>query len=338
MFENLKKLCELDGISGREDAVREEILRQIAPYCDCRVDNLGNVIAFKKGKQKPKNKVLLSAHMDEVGMLVTGITPDGMLRITTVGGIDPKVIVGRAVTVAGKYPGVIGTKAVHMQNAEERSTPTPLESLYVDIGAEDREDAEKAVRPGDTVCFRGEYRAFGDGRIKAKAIDDRFGCALLIELIKGELEYDAFFTFVTQEEVGLRGAKVASFSVAPDIALVFEATTAGDLSGVEGAKRVCALGGGPVVPFMDRSTIYDRGLYALAFSLADKNGIPCQTKTMVAGGNDAGAISLSGRGARVLSISAPCRYLHSPACVIDREDAENALRLARLLLPAAASL
>ena len=338
MLENLKKLCSLDGISGREDAVQEEILRQIAPHCEFKIDNLGNVIAFKRGKQRPKNKLLLSAHMDEVGMLVTGITSDGMLRITTVGGIDPRVIIGRCVTVAGKYPGVIGTKAVHMQEAEERAKATPVDKLFVDIGAKDKEEAEQLIRLGETVCFTSEYREFGDGRIKAKAIDDRFGCAVLLELIRQELEYDTVFSFVTQEEVGLRGAKVASFGVAPDIALVLEATTAGDLAGVEGAERVCRLGGGPVVPFMDRATIYDKGLYDLAFSLAEQHGIPCQTKTKVAGGNDAGSISLSGKGARVVSISVPCRYLHSPSCVIDREDAENALRLARLFIDKAAEL
>lgn len=338
MFENLRQLCELDGISGREDSVREMIISLIDPFCDWHVDPMGNLIAFKKGKRTPKNKLMVSAHMDEVGMMVTGVTEEGMLRLATVGGIDARVILGRAVRIEGKIPGVIGTKAVHMQSAEERGKATPVDQLLIDIGARSKDEALSHVHLGDSVCFYSDYMEFGDHKIKAKAIDDRFGCAAMVELLCSELEYDLTCTFVVQEEVGLRGAKPAAFSVNPDIALILEATTAGDLAGVEETKRVCSLGKGPVVPFMDSATIYDRELYQLAFSIAKEHEIPCQTKTAVAGGNDAGAISVAGNGVRTLSISVPCRYLHSPSCVIDQRDAEYAMRLMKLFLERAAEL
>ena len=154
---------------------------------------------------------------------------------------------------------------------------------------------------------------------------------MMIDMIRSELEYDTFFVFNVQEEIGLRGSRVSAFSVAPDFAIVLEATTAADIDGVSGAKRVCSLGNGPVVSFMDRSTVYDKELYNLAFDIAAENNIPCQTKTMIAGGNDAGAIHISRGGVRTIAVSVPCRYLHSPSCVIQWSDLENSLSLVKKL-------
>lgn len=338
MTENLKRLCEINGISGRETAVADEIERQISPYCTCRRDNLGNLIAFKQGKKRAKHSLMLSAHMDEVGMIVTDITSDGMLRFSPVGGIDPRVIIGRCVLVGDGVPGVIGTKAMHMQTAEERSTAVKCDQLFIDIGATDKEDAAQYVERGESVCFDSEFLSFGNGFLKGKAIDDRFGCALLIELIRSKLEYDTNFVFCTQEEIGLRGAKAAAYSVNPEFAIVCEATTAADIAGVEGEKQVCALGKGAVVGFMDHRTVYDRELYRLAFETAKERDIPCQTKTMVAGGNDAGAIHTSRGGVRTLAVSIPCRYLHSPSCVIRQDDMASCLELVRALIPRIQSL
>lgn len=333
MKEQLRKLCQINGISGREHKVREEILSQISSYCDdLHVDPLGNIIAFKKGKKTPKQKLLISAHMDEVGLIVTGITSDGMLRFATVGGIDARVLVGRSVLVGNSIPGVIGTKAVHMQSAEEKAKATPVDQLYIDIGAKDKEDALQYVSLGESVCFQSEPVEFGNNCLKAKAIDDRFGCALMIQLLQSELPCDLYCSFVVQEEVGLRGAKVAAHDICPDIAIVLEATTAGDLAGVEELKQVCSLGKGPVIPFMDRATIYDYDLYQFAMETAKQHHIPCQTKTAVAGGNDAGAFSISCGGIKTVSVSVPCRYLHSPCCVINWEDAENSLALVQAML------
>ena len=323
MLENLERLCHLNGISGREKAVADEIERQISGYCECRRDNLGNLIAEQRGKKRAKHKLMLSAHMDEVGMIVTGITTDGMLRFSTVGGIDSRVIIGRGVTVGNSLPGVIGTKAVHMQSAEERDTAVNADNLFIDIGAKDKADAEQTVALGESVTFDSPFLRFGSGFVKGKAIDDRFGCALLISLIRAGVEYDTTFVFCTQEEIGLRGAKAAAYSVNPDFAIVCETTTAADIAGVTAEKQVCALGRGAVVSYMDKSTMYDKALYDLAFQTARELEIPCQTKSMVAGGNDAGAIHVSRGGVRTLAVSIPCRYLHSPSCVIQEADMQS---------------
>lgn len=334
MFNNIKKLCEINGISGRESLVANEVVNQIKDIADSyHVDNIGNVIAFKKGKATPKNKIMLSAHTDEVGMIITGVTDDGMLRLATVGGVNSKVILGRSVYIYEKnIYGVIGTKAVHMQTADERKTAVEEDKLYIDIGAKDKEDALKHIALGDSVSFIGDYEEFGDGFIKAKAIDDRAGCAILIEIMKKDLEFDTYFAFSTQEEVGLRGAKVASYTVRPDIAIIVETTATGDVSGVTGADRVSVVGDGAVISYMDHSTIYDKGLYDLAFKLGKEKNIACQTKTKISGGNDAGAIHVSHEGVRTVAVSIPSKYIHSPASVVKKDDViatyEMALALA----------
>ena len=332
MINQLKDLCLLNGISGDETAVSDYIISQIKDYAEVKTDNLGNVIAFCKGKKTPKNKVLVSAHMDEVGMIVTYVNSDGTLKISSVGGVDPRVVFGRRVLVNGKTLGVIGGTAVHNLSAEQRKKAVTFDQMTVDIGCDSRDEAEKLVSLGDSVTFVSDFVEYGDGFVKCKAIDDRAGCAIMIKLIQQGVEYDTYFTFVVQEEIGLRGAMAASYSVNPDFAFVLESTTAADIPSAVNEKRVCTLGNGPVVSFMDRHTIYDKEMYKLAFDTAKENGIPCQTKTMVAGGNDAGAIHLSRGGVRTTAISLPCRYLHSPSCVIKKSDFENAYTLTKLLL------
>lgn len=329
MKELLKELCLINGVSGDESAVREYIIAQIKDYCNYTVDNLGNLICFCKGKKSSDKKVMICAHMDEVGFIVTYINDDGILSFGEVGGIDTSVIIGRQVKV-GSISGVVGSTAVHNLSKDEREVPPKTDSLYIDIGADSREDAEKYVRLGNSVYFDSEFIEMGDC-IKSKAIDDRAGCAMMIKLIREQPEYDTYFVFNTQEEIGLRGSRVSAFAVQPDFAIVLEATTAGDIDGVSGAKKVCELGKGAVVGFMDRSTVYDKQLYRLAFDTADEYGLPCQTKTMIAGGNDSGAIHLTGRGVRTIAVSVPCRYLHSPSCVINSADLDNTLALVRKL-------
>ncbi len=337
MLEKLRQICALDGTSGDECAVREYIMSNINAD-EVTVDNLGNLIVFKKGRKTPKNKIMLAAHMDEVGFMITDITEDGFLRFGAVGGIDPRVVLGRAVRFKNGTLGVIGTKATHQQSTDERKKAPEFDDMYIDIGADSREAAEKHVSRGDTACFDTEFFAFGDGFVKGKAIDDRAGCVIMMDLINSEPEYDTWFAFTVQEEVGTRGAKAAAFSVAPDIALVLETTTACDFAGVGGDKRVCSLGGGCVISYMDRSTIYDRALYQLAFDIAKKLEIPAQTKTLVAGGNDSGAIHISSGGIRTCALSAPCRYLHSPSCVIKMSDFDAVKQLARAMAEACAEL
>ena len=332
MLDNLKRLCLVNGVSGNEDDVRDYICKEIMGKAEVSYDNLGNLIVFKKGKKTPKNKVMISAHMDEVGMIVSYINSDGTLKISPVGGVDPRVVFGRRVVVGkNKIIGVIGAKAVHNLSADEKKTAVTFDKMYVDIGCEKKEEAEKLVSLGDVVAFSSEFIEYGNGFVKGKAIDDRAGCAAMIEMIKGELLYDTWFTFVVQEEIGLRGSRCAAFTVEPDYAIVIESTTAADIPSASGAQRVCELGKGPVVSFMDRSTVYDKELYKLAFETADEIGVPCQTKTMVAGGNDAGAIHISKGGVRTVAVSVPTRYLHSPSCVVKKDDFYNTLKLVKAL-------
>ena len=334
LFETLKTLCALNGTSGREDAVREKILEMITGHCDeIKVDNMGNIIAFKKGAKRRAKKLMLDAHMDEVGFMVTGYTEDGMLRFETVGGIIPTVIIGRSVAVGEKgYIGIIGTKPIHLQSKEERGTVVPADKLYFDIGAENKEDVQKYVALGDAAYFVSDYVEFGDDMVKAKAIDDRIGCAVMVELIQGELEYDTWFSFAVQEEIGCRGAAATAYTVNPDIAICIEGTTAGDVAGVTGDKKVCCVGKGAVVSFMDRGTIYDRPLYQYTRNLADELGIPNQTKTMVAGGNDSGAIHVAAGGVRTVSVSVPTRYIHSPSSVAKKSDMQAVYDLVAALV------
>lgn len=330
----LKELCLINGTSGDEGKVRDYIITQIKDYCEYSVDNMGSIIAYKKGKKAPKQKISINAHMDEVGFIVTGITDDGYLRFTSVGGIDSRVCLDRIVTVGKKaVKGVIGDKAFHLLSSDEKDRCPSFDDLLIDIGATSKDEAEQYVSLGDFAYFYSDYVELGNGYIKAKALDDRIGCMLMVELIKSELEYDTVFCFNVQEEVGLRGSKCTSYAVDADIAIVLESTTAADLDGVSGANRVCVLGDGPVISFMDNRTIYDRELFELGFTVAKENNIPAQTKTAVAGGNDAGAIQTSGDGARVMAISLPTRYIHSGASVVKASDIDETRRLLKALLP-----
>lgn len=333
MIKTLKELCLLNGISGDESCVREYIIEKIRDKCDYSVDNLGNITAFRKGKKTPEKKLMIAAHMDEVGMIVTSVRSDGTLTFETVGGIDSAVIIGKRVKIGKNgLSGVVGSKAIHKLSAEEREKAPKISDLYIDFGAADKAEAEKYVSAGECVYFDSEFMEFGNNRIKSKAIDDRAGCALMLRLIEEEPEYDTFFVFNVQEEIGLRGSTVSAFSLQPDIAIVLEATTAADIDGADGAAKVCTINDGPVVSFMDRSTMYDKELYKTAFETAKENGIKCQTKSMIAGGNDSGAIHISGKGVRTIAVSLPCRYLHSPSCVISKQDFDDAYRLVKLMM------
>lgn len=329
----LKDLCLLNGTSGDEVRVRDYIINEIKEYSTYEVDNLGSVIAYKKGKKKPNKTVCINAHMDEVGFIITGITSDGYLRFAPVGGIDTKVCLDRVVTIGeNRINGVIADKAYHLLEDSEKDKAPSFDKLLIDIGAKSETEAQSVVSLGDFAYFESDYTELGNGYIKAKALDDRIGCMLMIELIKSELEYDTVFCFNVQEEVGLRGSKCTSFAVGADISIVLEATTAGDLDGVSGADRVCVLGNGGVVSFMDNRTIYDRELYKLAMNTASENNIPVQTKTAVAGGNDAGSIQTSGKGAKVMALSLPCRYIHSPSSVVKKSDIDNTRKLLKEIL------
>lgn len=336
LIDTIKELCLLNGVSSFEDEVRDYIKEKAAPHADeLRVDPMGTLIVFKKGKKATGNKLLLAAHMDEVGLIVKRITDDGYLKFNCVGGIDRRVLLGKKVLVGAKrIPGVIGLKAIHMTTVEEREKLPKLEDYYIDIGAKHKEDAEKLTALGDFAAFESDCVLFGNGLIKAKALDDRLGCAIMLELLKEDLPMDCTFAFTVQEEVGCRGAHGAAFSIAPKIALVLETTTAADLAGIDGHKQVCSLGNGPVVPFMDNGSVADRGLFELLRDLAEKHDIPWQTKHYIAGGNDASVIQRSREGVRTVVMSAAVRYLHAPSSVASLSDFHGMLNLARLFINA----
>ena len=332
MIELMKELCALPGPSGCEDAVRAFVLKRVKPFADeIRTDAIGNVMVFRKGRKALDRPVAVCAHMDEVGVIIKKITEDGMLKFGFVGGVDPRGVIGRPVRF-GDVPGVIGIKAVHLTTAAERRTMPKTKNLYIDIGATSRAAAEKLVSLGDYGVFDSAVVEFGDGLIKAKAIDDRVGCAALLRLLEDEPPVDTWFCFTVQEETGLRGAASMAFALDPGFAMVLEGTTAADLAEVEGADAVCRVRGGVVLPFMDGATIYDAALFELLRDACIRRGIPWQTKTRVAGGTDAGRIHRSRAGVRVCAAAAPVRYIHSPSSVAAKADCEAVLAAARAFL------
>lgn len=319
MMELIKTLSTLPGVSGCEEAVRYEILNRIEGHCIYRVDALGNILAFKKGRRTPPQTRMFSAHMDEVGLIITYIEEDGLLRFATVGGIDSQVLTGKAVKIGDMF-GVIGTKAMHQKSAEERGQAALVAQMYIDIGATSRQDAMESVALGDRAVFTASFGEFGEGFLQGKALDDRAGCALLIKLIESELEYDTHFVFTVQEETGTVGATTAATQISPALAFIVETTTACDIPDTPNNRKVCELGLGPVLSFMDKGTVYDEKLYKQTLALAEAKKIRCQTKQGVFGGNESRAIQTSGCGVRVLAVSLPCRYLHSQSCVLQKSD------------------
>lgn len=334
MLNTVKTLCSLSGVSSFEDDVRRYLMEHARPFADeMRVDALGNLIVFKKGAKTTGNKLMLCAHMDEVGIIVKQITDDGYLKFGCVGGIDRRVLIGKKLLVGpNQVRGIIGLKAIHLTTAEERKKAPKQEDLYIDIGAKDKASAEALVGLGDIGVFDSDCVEFGDHMLKAKAIDDRVGCAVLLKLLERDLPMDCTFVFTVQEEVGTRGAFGAAFSITPEIALILEGTTAADIPDMEPHRQVCAPGKGPVIPFMDGGSIYDRALFEQLRDLAESNDIPWQTKHYISGGTDAGAIQRTKSGVRVCAISAAVRYLHAPASVASIKDFESMLKLAELFI------
>lgn len=335
-MENLKQLVKelsaINGTSGDEKKVREKIISLLPADVKYTVDNLGNLIVEKKGRSTPAKKLMVAAHMDEVGFIVTHIDDDGSLCFAPVGGVLPYVVFGRQLAVKGSVYGAVAGKPLHLLKDDEKTAQPKVSDLRIDIGAENKEEAEKLVALGDYAYFTSEQSDFGDGFMSGKALDDRVGCAVMLQMIKGEIPYDTDFVFTVQEEIGTRGATAAAYTVNPDIAIVLETTTACDISGVEDEKKVCVLGNGAVISYMDKGTVYDRELYKLGFDTAKEIGVKCQTKTVVAGGNDSGAIHKSAGGVRTIAISVPCRYLHSPNCVIKESDLYDTAKLASAMI------
>ena len=334
----IRELSLAFGPSGCEDAVRDTIIEQIKGECDAyTVDKAGNLIAVIRGRgldYNPENprRIMLSAHMDEVGFMITAITEEGYLKFGVVGGMDPRVLCGRHVIVGDKQKlhGVIASKAIHLQTPEERTKATPLSKMYIDIGAKDAEDAKKYVSVGDYAVFDSDFVTFGkdNTRMKGKALDDRAGCAMLIEIMRNlhrepcNLPFDVCFAFTCCEEVGISGANVAAFGIQPDTAIILEATAVNDLPGA-GRGFVSKQGEGGTLSLCDRGTIYDMGFINYARQTAEEKGLKVQLKQAFTGGTDAAHIQRALTGVRVLGLSLPTRYIHSASCVALYEDYEQ---------------
>jgi len=336
----LSEITALRGPAGYEHEVREALRKECLsllegkPGAKVYADTMGNLYAHRPGTDKSKKHVMLCAHMDEVGFIVRFATEDGLLRFSCVGGVDPRVVASRRVLVGDKkIPGVIGFKAVHLMTDEEYERAPGYDMLSIDIGASSKEEAEKLCPPGTYATFDSRYVEFGDGFAKAKALDDRVGCLVLLEALeKSDYAGDLTCVFTVQEECGLRGARIAGNRVKPDLALILEGTTSNDMGDVPEHLQVTVCGAGAVISVMDMSVIMNHELRKLAMDTAKKRGIPAQYKKAVAGGTDAGPIHLSGSGVPCLVMAVPCRYIHSPASVCKLSDIEalKALTLAVL--------
>lgn len=331
----LKELTALRGPSGWEHEVRKAIRSEAKRILEGREgcvygDTIGNLYAYRKGTDSSKPHVMLCAHMDEVGFIVTFISDNGLLHIDCVGGVDPRCCVSKRVIVGEKaVPGVLGIKAIHLMSAEDRKKAPDYDTLLIDIGCTSKDEAELLCPPGSYVTFESEYREFGDGFVKAKAIDDRAGCMILLDILERcTYEGDITCVFTVQEEVGLRGAKVAARKVRPDKAIVLDTTAVSDMGMTDSHKQIAVCGEGAALTFMDRRTIVADELRALAFDAAKKRNIPVQIKRGNTGGTDAGEIHKSLGGIPCLVIVIPCRYAHSPVNVAKLSDIQAARDLA----------
>ena len=326
----LAQLTEACGAPGQEGEVRDLIRTQIAPYVDeIKTDAIGNLIAVKNPNGKGP-KVMLAAHMDEVALMITSIENNGYLRFKPIGGVDPRVLVAKTVVIgANKVPGVIGSKPIHLQDPEERQRALTIRELQIDIGVKSKEEAEKLVSLGECAYFTTKYEEFGNDKVKAKALDDRVGCSLAIELLKEDVSFPLYAAFTVQEEVGLRGAGVAAYQIEPDIALVLEGTTASDVPGTDEHKHATSVGKGPAITFMDRTVIPNPQLVQELLDLAQELDIPAQPRRATTGGTDGGQIQLTKTGAKVAVLAVPCRYIHSAASVMSKKDYEATFLLVK---------
>ncbi|MCY3836754.1 MAG: M42 family metallopeptidase [Anaerolineaceae bacterium] len=335
----LRRLSEAVGVSGDEGAIRDLIIPEIADHVtDLRIDPMGGITARQSGTgAEPRLKVMVCAHMDEVGFMVVGHSSEGRLRVTNVGGIDARILPGLRLRFGqDAVPGVVMWPPIHKGNNPKT---IPLRELPIDIGAKDKAEAQGAVPLGTYGVFESEYRELGEKMLLGRAFDDRVGCALLIELLQaGPHAVDLLASFSVQEEIGLRGARIAANHLQPDIGIVLEGPPALDIPDPtqepddrNERNPSNQLGAGPSLTTMDRSMIADPRLLRFVVETAERHGIPYQMRGLRGGGTDAGAIHLSNAGVPSAVISVPCRYVHAPAAMLHRDDYDQTLALLRAL-------
>ncbi len=330
------QLSNLPGVSGREKEVREYIKKELGKYCqNVEEDSLGNVIArIGKGDFK----IMVAAHMDEIGMAVKYIDEKGFIKFTTIGGIFDQTLLNQRVVVhtrKGKIVGVIGCKPPHLMKDEERKKAVEVEDMFIDVGAKDRKNAEKmGIEIGNPVTIMIEAVEMANNKLTGKAFDNRVGCAVLLELAKKlsrkKPKATIYFVATTQEEVGLKGARVAAFRINPDIALAIDTCVAGDHPGVKEEEAPVKMGKGPAITLIDGGgygLIAPEKLVDAVKTIAEKKKIPYQLEVAEGGTTDATIINLTREGIPATTISIPARYIHSPVEMIDISDAENAVKL-----------
>jgi putative aminopeptidase FrvX len=336
----LKDLSEAVGVAGEERDVGEVVLDAIREHVDeVQVDTMGNILALKRGTTGPDStskpderpmRVMLAAHMDEVGLMVVGHDSDGFLQVRSVGGIDARLLPGVLLWVGPeRIPGVIGIKPVHLVQQEESRKVATIEQLVVDVGAKSKDEASALAPLGTNATFATQFRELGP-TVRGKAFDDRAGCAVMVEILRGEaFPFDLWAAFTVQEEVGLRGARIAAYTIKPDCAFVLEGTVADDLPKDKDTSPTTELGKGPAITIMDRSFIADRRLVRHLTSTAEALDIPYQIKQPGIGGTDAGAIHTTREGVPSVAVAIPCRYIHSPVALLSLDDYDNTVRLMR---------
>jgi putative aminopeptidase FrvX len=328
-IELLRKLTEARGISGHEDEVATILKAELEGHADrMERDAIKNLFVLK-GMDRPGPKVMLNAHMDEVGLYVTRITKEGYLHFGKAGGIDDRLLLGEKVLIGkDRLPGVIAIKAVHLSTREERATKViKVEDMVIDVGAKSDKDLSGKVSAGDQVTFDTAFGTFGDGYLVGKAFDDRAGCAVVAELLKMDWPFPVIGMFSTQEEVGTKGARVGAWRYTPDISITVEGTIAADIGEVKDYQEVTNLGGGTVLTIKDGGMITDHRLRNRMIEIAKANGLPWQFKRLPAGGTDARSIQLTKSGVRAMAVAVPSRYIHSPVSLIKACDYENTVLL-----------
>lgn len=331
----LKKLTEAMGPSGFENEIRDVIRAEVKPYVDKMYTDVLGTLICEQGVEKQGPRVMLDAHMDEVGLMIVHVEDSGLLKFRPLGGVDPRVLVSKPVMIGDeKRYGVIGAKPIHLQSPDERRHPLKMEQLYIDIGARDRDDALSTIKLGDVAVFATKFGEIGHRSYKAKSFDDRVGCAILVETLKKKFDVPIYGAFTVQEEIGLRGATAAGYRINPDIAIALEGTVCFDVVGAPGHGQSTVMGGGPALSIQDSQTIADRRFLEFIMSVAEKNGIPYQMRRVKGGSNDFGAIHKVRAGVIGGAISVPVRYIHAPAQIISQDDYENSIRLLEAVLRA----
>ena len=333
----LQDLTEAIGVSGAEGPVRAIVRKQVEPHADSvKVDALGNLLVTRRGAGRARLRVMVSAHTDEVGMMVVSVSSEGLLKFEKVGSIDDRQLLGKPVWVGtDRLPGFIGAKPIHLMSDDETEQTVKVESMSIDIGSGSKTAAEAKVKLGDRATFATRFRRMGPS-VMAKALDNRLGVATLIELVQNPPDgIELLAAFTVQEEVGLRGARVAAFSLDPQAALVLDCTPANDLPTWDGEENIAyntRLGSGPAIYAADGRTLAHPGLLEHFIHTAESEGLPYQIRQPGGGATDAGVIHVARAGIPSLSLSTPARYPHSAAGIASLADWRNTVRLAHAAL------